>query len=132
MQQGPGLPHTDLNVDQRKTSVTGLLGWERLKHRRLMAQLSLFFKIHTKQVDIEFPSSISPSLGISTRARHQNKLQHIQCFILIYRYALFPRLIPIWNALPSHVVGCTDTKQFQKLAAPVVLSLQPTPGLRRL
>jgi hypothetical protein len=141
-------PHTDRNVDQlekvqrraarfvcgdyrRKTSVTGLLqdlGWESLEHRRIMAQLSLFFKIHTKQVDIEFPSSVSPSLGTSTRARHQNKLQHIQCYILIYRYALFPRLIPIWNALPSHVVGCTDTKQFQKLAAPVVLSLQPTPS----
>ena len=37
------------------------LGWDSLESRRLLAQVTLFFKIKNNLIDLEFPSSIQPA-----------------------------------------------------------------------
>jgi hypothetical protein len=145
-------PHTDRNVNtlekvqrraarfvcgdyRRTTSVTGLLqhlGWQSLEHRRLLSQVTLMYKIHTGLVDIVFPDMIQPACSAITRYCHSQKLQHIQCNILVFRYSLFPRMIPVWNSLPAAAITAIDVENFQLLAAPTLQVLRPTPPLRRI
>jgi hypothetical protein len=145
-------PHTEKNITQleniqrraarfvcgdyrRTSSVSAMidtLGWQSLEHRRLLNQATMMFKIQTGKVDIQFPPIVQPAFGTTTRSSHQLKFQHLQCNILIYKYSLFPRLIPIWNQLPSAALSATDTATFQMLASPVIMTLKPTPPLRRL
>jgi hypothetical protein len=120
---------------RRTTSVTGLLqhlGWQSLEFRRLLSQTTLFYKIHTGLVDIAFPDMVQPTHSTTTRHHHEHKLQHIQTNLLVFHYSLFPRLIYVWNNLPPKAITATDVESFQKLAAPTLQVLQPTPTLCRL
>ena len=143
-------PHTDKNVDslemvqrqaarfvcsdyRRTTSVTGLLenlGWDTLEHRRLLIQSTMFYKIHNNLVNIVFPLIIIPQIS-NTRSSHQFQFQQVQTNNLTFQNSFFPRMIPVWNHLPSTAVLATTVKSFQEATSPALKIMRPTPGLRR-
>jgi hypothetical protein len=90
------------------------------------------YKIYTGLVDIAFPDTIQPACSAITRYFHTQKLQQIKSNVLVFRYSLFPRMIPVWNNLPAAAITATDVENFQLLAAPTLQALRPTPPLRRL
>ena len=90
-----------------------ILQWSRLQERRNVQSLSIFYKILSGLVDVALPDGVIPS-QILNRG-HSRKFIHIQPRINAYKFSFFPRVLPLWNSLPSIVAHAQTHEQFQDL-----------------
>ena len=101
-------------------ALTLALGWESLHTRRLLAQCTLFHKIHYHHlVSIPFPPAITPAAYIG---RHDHNLKYVipETTIDVYKFSFFPRTVRTWNHLPGHVVEITNPSTFREAALSVI------------
>ena len=128
-------PHTKANIEkiekvqrraarfvkhnyQQKASVTEMiksLQWQTLQQRRTYAGLVMFFRIAHGFIAV--PATILPPMAQTahnTRHNHHLCFLQPQCRINAYSTSFVPRMIPIWNTLPSIVVSCTTTESFKE------------------
>ena len=100
----------------RTSSVTALLNqlsWDTLACRRTRIQLTLLYKIIHNEVDIQADPYLT--LGYSrTRSNHSYKYRQYQPRTQCFKFSFFPRVIPVWNALPASVVEAPSLVQFKK------------------
>ena len=93
-----------INDYSRTSHVTPMiqqLGWDTLEHRRLLAQLIMFYKINQDMVGLNFPSEVSPLFRRqSSRLPNPQSFNHIQTNIDAYKFSFFPRTIVTWNHVP--------------------------------
>ena len=66
--------HQDYRRDTSATALISRLGWDPLHTRRLLAQCTMFYKIHYNFVGITVPPFIIPATYIS---RHDHKLKYV-------------------------------------------------------
>ncbi len=84
------------------------LKWLSLQHRRTLTDLSLFYKIKNKLVNISFPPTVLPSF------RNNIYFQQIQSLHSdAHKYHFFTRTIRIWNLLPPHIVTIDNLDSFK-------------------
>ena len=128
-------PHTQKNIDRlehiqraaarfvqndfaRRSSVTRMLSqlhWDQLSTRRVLSDVTLFYKIQHGLVGISFPPIIEPA-DDRTRSRHPHKYRIIRATGTLYRHSFFVRTIPVWNSLTREAVTSPTTKGFQQSA----------------
>ena len=84
------------------------LGWDFLESRRLLAQVTLFFKIKNNLIDLEFPSSIQPA----PRSRIQHAMLQPYPSVLAYSYSPFVRTVRVWNKLSTQTVQAKSITSF--------------------
>ena len=104
-----------LNDYQRTSSVTQMLNdlqWPLLSERRRKAWLTTFYKITHNITKIPTDNILKPAQG-RTRGSHQYKYQPLHARTDTYKYSLFPRTIPQWNALPGPVVMAPTVESFR-------------------
>ena len=107
---------------RRSSSVTAMIStlqWDTLEHRRLLAQASMFYKIHYGLVDITLPQIIRPNPR-SGRGQHQLRYHHLQTNLDVYRYSFFPRII----LLPSAAVYAPSPEAFNLAVMASIRQLQ--------
>ena len=92
--------------------MTHSLGWDSLENRRNLDSVSLMYKVVNNLVHIPLPNSVQLSYS-RTRANHPYKFMHIFANSNGYKYSFFPRVIPLWNSLPSDAVCADSVKSFQ-------------------
>jgi hypothetical protein len=115
---------------RRTTRVTPLIdkiGWDSLHTRRLVAQNTMFYKIHHNLVNISMPSAIQPATYFA-RLDHSLKYAIPIASIDSYKYSFYPRSVRIWNQLPVHAVTALTPSAFRVAALPVIRVLCPPPG----
>ena len=121
--------------DYRKTtSVTPLinnLGWESLHARRLLAQSTMFYKIHHGLVNITMPAIIVPATYFARRD-HTFKYLIPDASNNSYKFSFYPRTVRVWNQLPSTAVHAPSVSVFQQVALPAIMVLRPLAGSRLL
>ena len=122
------------NDYRRTTSVTVLINslvWETLYGRRLLAQSTMFFKIHHGLVNIQMPPSIKPATFIA-RQDHTLKYTIPDASNDQYKFSFYPRTVRIWNHLPSTAVYAPSISAFQQVALSAIRVLRPLAGSRML
>ena len=104
-----------LNDYSRNSSVSAMLAdlnWQSLEERRIINDLTMFYKINSNFVNIFFPAVIS--LGFrGTRRSHDCKFMPLSASVNAYKYSFFPRTIPVWNGLPFSVVHVSSVNLFK-------------------
>ena len=90
------------------------LGWPPLYLRRKCARLVLMFKLLNNLLVIPPEYLPTPSPVTSTRANHNFKFFHHQTSIDAYKFSFFPRTVPEWNDLPSHIVNEQTLDSFKQ------------------
>ena len=94
------------------------LNWQSLKERRIINDLTMFYKINFNFVNVFFPAEIS--LGFrATRRSHDCKFMPLSASVNAYKRSSFPRTIPVWNGLPFSVVHASSVNL---LKASIVLN----------
>ena len=88
------------------------LGWASLESRRLLAQVSLFYKIKNNLVDLEFPSSIQPA----PRSMIQHAMLQPYSSVLAHSYSPFVRTVRVWNKLSTQTVQAKNITPFQVIS----------------
>ena len=126
-------PHTSQNINKletiqrraarfvmsnydRHSSVSEMLHvlqWSRLQERRNVQSLLIFYKILNGLVDVSLPDGVTP--GRTLNRGHSRKFTHILPRINAYKFSFFPRVLPLWNSLPSTVVHAQTYNEFQEL-----------------
>ena len=111
---------------QRTSSVSGMvsdLGWDSLRIRRLLHDVTLFYKIQREFVRIPFPAQVTPAPLQSTRSSHTFKKQVTYASIAAYKHSFFIRTIPVWNGLPGSAVVAPSVGMFQAAALPTLRAM---------
>ena len=111
---------------QRTSSVSGMvsdLGWDSLRIRRLLLDVTLFYKIQHDFVRIPFPPQVTPAPLQSTRSSHIYKKQVTYASINAYKHSFFIRTIPVWNGLPGSAVVAPSVGMFQAAALPTLRAM---------
>ena len=106
------------------------LGWDSLESRRLLAQVTLFYKIKHNLVDLGFPPSIQPAPRSST----QHALLQLHQNILAYSYSPFVRTVRVWNKLLSGTVQTKNVESFKSLAMTDIKGMKtgdPSPSKKK-
>ena len=106
------------NDYSRHSSVSSMLtdlNWPSLQSRRRMCDLSMFYKIHSSQVNISVPYELTsvPAYG-RTRKSHDFKIRFPSSSVDAYKHSFYVRSIPAWNALPADVVGSASHPEFMR------------------
>ena len=81
-------------------------------------------KIRFGLVNITLPQCIKPNTRPG-RGQHQLRYHHLQTNLDIYRYSFYPRVIPLWNLLPTQAVLAISPEAFNLAAMPFIRQLQP-------
>lgn len=119
---------------RRVTSVTALvnkLGWDTLHNRRLLAQSTLFYKMHHHQLNMPFPTHIIPATYLG-RNDHPLKYAVPPASIDSFKYSFYPRTIWTWNHLSAAAVTSPTVTIFQEAALPIIRALPPPVGSKLL
>ena len=96
------------------SSVTGMthsLGWDGLEKRRNVDSGTLMYKVVNNLVHIPLPNSVQLSYS-RTRANHPYTFMRIFANSNAYKHSFFPRVIPLWNSLPSDAVCAESVRSF--------------------
>lgn len=103
------------NDYSRYSSVSAMLAdlnWQSLEERRIINDLTMFYKINFNFVNISFPAEIK--LGFQgTRRSHDYKFMPLSSSVNAYKYSFFPRTIPVWNGLPFSVIHASTVNHFK-------------------
>ena len=112
------------------TDMINKLQWDSLEQRRLMIQACMFYKIHYGFVDIILPQSIIHNARPG-RGQHQLRYHQLLVNLDVYKYSFYPRMIPLWNSLPSAAVYASSPEAFNLAAIPFIRELKlPSSGRR--
>ena len=107
------------NDYRRRSSVSAkVLGWDSLRTRKLLCDVTLFYKIQHGIVRIPFPPEVIQAPLKSTRNSNTYKKQVIFAFIDAYKHSFFIRTIPVWNRLPDSAVVASSVGMLQAAALP--------------
>jgi hypothetical protein len=107
-----------ISNDYRKTtSVTALMKkveLPSLQQRREAARLSMMYKIHHNEVQVQTPSYYTQSTTSTVKTRYQREGQYkiITPRTDTYKFSFYPRTIPVWNQLPIQVVNAPSVSSF--------------------
>ena len=104
------------------------LGWDSLESRRLLAQVTLFYKIKNNLIDLEFPSSIQPA----PRSRIQHAMLQPYSSVLAHSYSPFVRTVRVWNKLSTQTVQAKNITSFKSLAMWDIQNMKTPNHLKRL
>ena len=104
------------------------LGWASLESRRLLAQVSLFYKIKNNLIDLEFPSSIQPA----PRSMIQHAMLQPYSSVLAHSYSPFVRTGGVWNKLSTQTVQAKNITSFKSLAMSDIQNMKTPNHLKRL
>ena len=118
---------SDYRKSTSSESLISSLKWDSLHTRRLLAQCTLFYKIQYQQVAVPFPAVVLPA-AYHGRYDHNLKYTVPAATMDIFKFSFFPRVIKIWNHLPSHAVNIQGTDNFKEAALPVLRTMQPHVG----
>ena len=91
------------------------LQWSTLDKRRTNTSLTFFYKIHNRLVDIDRDRYLSTNLTTrySGRLSHSQQYNRLTASTDLLKYSFFPRVIPLWNALPESTVSMTTVDSFK-------------------
>ena len=104
------------NRYERTDSVTQMLQeleWDPLDTRRTKTQLTMFYKILNNIVDIQ-PDLYLNKAYSRTRSNHSLKFQHFSSRTDTFKFSFFPRVVPIWNSLPSTAAEAPSLVSFKR------------------
>ena len=104
------------------------LKWE---SRRTKIQLTMFYKIVNKLVDIPADHYLTPS-KTSTRTTHSKKMLQYHTRTDTLKFSFFPRTIPTWNMLPATIVDLTSSPSLVLLTVLKLCSVLTTVWHRTL
>ena len=104
------------------------LGWGSLESRRLLAQVSLFYKIKNNLIDLEFPSSIQPA----PRSIIPHDMLQPYSSVLAQSYSPFVRTVRVWNKLSTQTVQAKNITSFKSLAMSDIQNMKTPNHLKRL
>ena len=113
---------------QRTSSVTTMLetlNWDTLEHRRLLAQATMFYKIINGIVNISIPQRFTQN-SRPARGSHHLRYHQVITNLNSYKYSFYPRVIPLWNILPTEAVTAPSYQAFSSAALPAIRCLPPT------
>jgi hypothetical protein len=102
------------------TSMLQALKWEPLASRRIKLKLCLFYKIHSKLIDIQFPPFIHLAADRNRRS-HSVTYFEFHCQTDNYKHTFFPSVTQTWNSLPSHIAEAATFDQFKARLSPLNL-----------
>ena len=101
--------------DYRNTSsVSGMLAnlnWKTVQIQHQQIQLTIFFKIFHRLVELRLPDYIIQAPR-DTRG-NAYKFTQPATYIDSYKYSFFPVVIKLWNNLPQDIVNCSDLDTFK-------------------
>ena len=123
--------HHDYRHTTSVNNLINILGWNRLHTRRLVSQLTMFYKIHYHLVSIHIPQLISPATFID---KHDHQLQYAVPVATIdsYKFSPYPCSIILWNQLPSTAVFAVHLLHFKLLLRPAVIEMKLPIGSKML
>ncbi|XP_068683392.1 uncharacterized protein [Montipora foliosa] len=104
------------------------LGWDSLESRRLLAQVTLFYKIKNNLIDLEFQSSIRPA----PRSRIQHAMLQPYSSVLAHSYSPFVRTVRVCNKLSTQTVQAKNITSFKPLAMWDIQNMKNLNHLKRL
>ena len=100
--------HNDYSRTSHVTPMIQQLGWVTLEHRRLLAQLTMFYKINQGLVGLNFPPEVSPLFRRQTsRLPNSHPFNHIQTNTNTYKYIsilLIDYLFPMTQYITYRIV----------------------------
>ena len=123
--------HHDYRHPTSVNNLIKLLGWNRLHTRRLVSKLTMFYEIHFHLVNIHIPQLISPAT-FNGKHDHQLKYAIPVANMDSYKFHLYPRLIRLWNHLPSTAVFAASPAAFQAITLPAVIEMKLPIGSKML
>ena len=102
---------------RRTSSVTALMKkveLPSLQQRRENARLTMLYKIHHDEVQVEIPACYTQSKTPTVRTRYQREGQYniITPRTDSYKFSFFPRTKPAWNQLPLHITTAPSVSSF--------------------
>ena len=117
------------NNFRRRTSVTALLtnlDLKSLQQRREASRLSMLYKLHHNQVQIQIPDHfIGQDIStMKTRSKHEGRYHLITPRTDTYKYSFYPRTIKLWNQLPLSTINAPTVQIFNTLVQQTTISLQ--------
>ena len=115
--------HHDYRHTTSGKNLINILGWDRLHTRRLVSQLTMFYKIHYRLANIQIPLLISPATSIG-KDDHQLKYAIPVATIDSYKFSVYPHSIRHWNQLPSTAVFAASPAAFQAITSPAVIEMK--------
>jgi len=91
------------------------LQWDNLKNRQDNQSLSIFYKLINGLVDVHIPECMVNN-SLVTRG-HNRRFINISTAVDNYKFSFFPRIFPMWNALPSasEEVNALTLEQFSAM-----------------
>ena len=119
---------------RRTTSVDNLiniLGWYHLNIRQQVSQLTMFYKIHYRLVNIEIPQLISPATFIG-KHDHQLKYAIPVATMDSCKFSFYSHSIKLWDQLPSTAVQAASPASFQTITLPAIIEMKLPVGSKML
>ena len=100
------------NFNSSVSAMLADLNWQSLEERRIINDLTMFYKINFNVVNISFPAEIN--LGFQETRRSQDyKFMPLSSSVNAYKYSFFPRAILVWNGLPFLVIHASSVNHFK-------------------
>ena len=103
------------------TQIKSQLGWLPLQHRRALYDLSLFYKIRQGLLNINFPTTVKPSVRDPDRYLHIKSI-HSEAYL----YHFFTRTVRLWNVLPESILAAEGLDTFKAQTAQWIVPLSWT------
>ena len=118
-----------LNRYHRRASVTDMLStlkWQPLQKRRQAARLTMLYKVHNREVQVDASKlKLLADTGDRARRGHNQQFQRLSSHTQDYRmFSFLPRTIREWNELPSEVVTAPSVDSFRSRVTKHVLHNQ--------
>ena len=82
------------------------LNWQSLEERRIINNLTMFYKINSNFVNISFPAEITVGFQ-ETRRSHDCKFMPLSVSVNAYKHN------PVWSGLPFSVVHASSVDLFK-------------------
>ena len=115
--------HHDYRHTTSVNNLINILGWNHLHTRRLVSQLTMFYKIHYHLVNIQIPQLISPDTFIG---KHDYQLKYAIPVATVdsYKFSFHPHSIRHINQSPSTAVFSASPAAFQAITLPAVIEMK--------
>ena len=90
------------------------LKWPSLETRREQSSLTFFYKIHSDTVSLGKDKYLTPAPNLRrTRASNESQYTRYLAYSDALKNSFFPRIITMWNSLPSSVVSSKIIEEFK-------------------
>ena len=115
--------HHDYRHTTSANNLINILRWNRLHTRRLVSQLTIFYRVHYHLVSIQIPQLISPGTFI---CKHDHQLKYAIPVATIdsCKFSFYPHSIRLWNQWPSTAVFAASPAAFQAITLPAIIEMK--------